>query len=69
MSLKKRELLQIVPKSGAVISNHEGFNDAIYQKLKEDMKPQIAEAIVFGMTEENIQQLVKSIIDEFKKEH
>ncbi|SOC43987.1 GntR family transcriptional regulator [Ureibacillus acetophenoni] len=67
--LEKKGIIQIVPKSGAVIIKHEGIDDVTYQKLKEDVKPHIAEAMVFGMTEEDIQQLVKSIIVELKEKN
>ncbi|CAM5207574.1 GntR family transcriptional regulator OS=Ureibacillus acetophenoni OX=614649 GN=SAMN05877842_11845 PE=4 SV=1 [Ureibacillus acetophenoni] len=62
--LEKKGIIQIVPKSGAVIIKQEGYDDTTYQKLKDEMRPYVAEAIVFGMNEANIQQLVKSIITE-----
>ncbi len=65
--LEKKGIIQIVPKSGAVIIKHDGYDDSIYQKLMQDMKPIIAEAIVFGMTEYEIQQLVKTIVENFKE--
>lgn len=66
--LEKKGIIQIVPKSGAVIIEHEGFDDTTYQKLKDEMRPLIAEAIVFGMNEENIQQLLKTIIRDLNNE-
>lgn len=65
--LEKKGIIQIIPKSGAVIIKQEGYNDSIYQHLSDNMKPLIAEAIVFGMTEKDIQQLVKSIIAKLKE--
>lgn len=64
--LEKKGIIQIVPKSGAVIAKHEKVDLTTYEKLKGVMRPQIAEAIVFGMKDEEIHQLVNTIISELK---
>lgn len=65
--LEKKGIIRIVPKSGAIINIQSGYDNELYTRLREGMKPQIAEAIVFGMSEKDIQNLVKSVVDEFKK--
>ncbi|HWL24403.1 MAG TPA: GntR family transcriptional regulator [Ureibacillus sp.] len=64
--LEKKGIIQIVPKSGAVIAKHEKVDLTTYEKLKGVMRPQIAEAIVSGMKDEEIHQLVNTIISELK---
>ncbi len=64
--LEKKGVIRIVPKSGAVIATHDKFDEAVFQRIMEDIKPQIAEALVFGIDEEKIQMMVKTIIEDFK---
>lgn len=64
--LEKKGIITIVPKSGAIISPKD-FNDSSLALLKEQYKPLIAESLVAGMSHEQIQDLVSSIIQDFKK--
>jgi len=65
--LEKKGIITIVPKSGAIISSPKEFNDSSLALLKEQYKPLIAESLVAGMSYEQIQDLVSSIIKDFKK--
>ncbi|MEH7238692.1 GntR family transcriptional regulator [Bacillus sp. JJ1562] len=64
--LEEKGIIRIVPKSGAVISSPQDFNAASFDRLKEDYKLLIAESLVAGMSNEQIQELVSSIIINFK---
>lgn len=65
--LEKKGIITIVPKSGAVISSPQDFNDSSFNRLKDEFKPLIAESLVVGMTHQQIQNLVTSIIEDFTK--
>lgn len=65
--LEKKGIIRIVPKSGAVISSPQDFNDSSFYRLKENYKLLIAESIVVGMSNEQIQELVSSTINHFKR--
>nr|WP_106781154.1 GntR family transcriptional regulator [Lysinibacillus timonensis] len=66
--LEKKGIIRIVPKSGAVIVEHEEPDEVVYQRLLDEMKPKIAEGIVFGMNEEKIHNLVTTIINQLKNQ-
>lgn len=65
--LENMGIIQIVPKSGAIISPPQGFNKSFFDKLKEEYKIAIAKSLVAGMSNEQIQKFVTSIIEDFKK--
>jgi GntR family transcriptional regulator len=65
--LEKKGIIRIVPKSGAVISSPQDFNDSTFDNLKENYKLLIAESIVVGMSDEQIQELVSSTINYLKR--
>lgn len=65
--LEKKGIITIVPKSGAVISSPQDFNESSFNRLKDEFKPLIAESLVIGMTTQQIQNLVTSIIEDFTK--
>jgi GntR family transcriptional regulator len=65
--LEKKGIIKIVPKSGAIISYPQDFNESSFDRLKNEYKPLIAEALVVGMSEKQIQELVAAIINDFKK--
>nr|WP_304214842.1 GntR family transcriptional regulator [Fredinandcohnia onubensis] len=65
--LEKKGIIRIVPKSGAVISSPQDFNDSTFDNLKENYKLLIAESIVVGMSDEQIQELVSSTINHLKR--
>ncbi|THE11369.1 GntR family transcriptional regulator [Bacillus timonensis] len=64
--LEKKGIIRIMPKSGAVISSPQDFNESSFERLKSDYKLLIAESLVVGMSNEQIQELVSSIIQSFK---
>lgn len=64
--LEKKGIIRIVPKSGAVISSPQDFNDSSIDRLKENYKLLIAESLVVGMSNEQIQELVSSTINHLK---
>lgn len=65
--LEKKGIITIVPKSGAVISPPQDFHESSFNRLKDEFKPLIAESLVVGMTNQQIQNLVTSIIEDFTK--
>ncbi|MGG3466858.1 GntR family transcriptional regulator [Neobacillus pocheonensis] len=60
--LEKRGIIEIVPKSGAVISPIKDLNPSSYQRIAAEFRPMVAEALVLGMNTERIQELISSII-------
>lgn len=66
--LEKKGIIRIMPKSGAVISSTEGLknNTVTKERLSFEFRPLIAEALVVGMDQEQITELVTSIIHDFK---
>jgi GntR family transcriptional regulator len=65
--LEKKGILQIAPKSGAVIATPDDFNESFFERLKDEFKPFIAESLVVGMSSELILGLVNSIIKDLKR--
>lgn len=65
--LEKKGIIEIVPKSGAVIKSHPRVDQNTYDRLYERLKPQIAEGLVLGLTGEELVELVGKIIGEMKK--
>jgi GntR family transcriptional regulator len=64
--LEKKGIIKIVPKSGAIISSPQDFNELSFDRLKDVYKPIIAESLVVGMSNEQIHELITSIIEDFK---
>ena len=64
--LEKKGIIQIVPKSGAVISSIQDLNSSTVQRIAAEFRPMIAEALVLGMNNEQIQELISSIIINIK---
>lgn len=64
--LEQKGIIRIVPKSGAIISSPQDFNETSLERLKNDYRPLIAESLVVGMSNQQIQELVTSMIEEFK---
>lgn len=65
--LERKGIIRIVPKSGAVILSLEDvkkLNAFSNQRIDAEFRPMIAEALVIGMTKEQIQELVTLIIGE-----
>jgi len=62
--LEKKGIIQIVPKSGAVILPPQKImvGDAIHARIQAEWTPLVSEALVIGMEKEQILQLVTDMI-------
>lgn len=69
-TLDKKGIIQIVPKSGAIINPivQNGIQDNHRDRIAEELKPILAEAIVLGMSKEELLTLASSIITNIKGE-
>lgn len=65
--LERKGIIQIVPKSGAVIRFPQAVShgDTEYERLKSDLKPMVAEALVLGMDEKAVAKMIDEIIRSF----
>jgi GntR family transcriptional regulator len=64
--LEKKGIIQITPKSGAMICPPNILKEFHYNRLVNDFKPMITEALVLGMEKEQIQELLLSIVEDIK---
>ncbi|MFD3450386.1 GntR family transcriptional regulator [Microbacteriaceae bacterium 4G12] len=66
--LERKGIIEIVPKSGAVICTPNPLNlkTIHYNRLSNEFKPIIAEALVLGMEKEQIQELLLTIVEDIK---
>lgn len=62
--LEKKGIIRIVPKSGAIINEllSNEINKINLDRISEQFKPIVAEAIVLGMKPEDISTLISSLI-------
>ncbi|MER2088829.1 MAG: GntR family transcriptional regulator, partial [Sporosarcina sp.] len=62
--------IRIVPKSGAIINSlpQDGISGNHLERISKEIKPIIAEAIVLGMENNDINKLVTTIISTIKGE-
>ncbi|MEK3933945.1 GntR family transcriptional regulator [Sporosarcina sp. FSL W7-1349] len=69
-ALEKKGIITIVPKSGAVLNTiQEGeLSSAHRERIEEEMRPIVAEALVLGMKFEEIQHLLSEIHSNLKEE-
>jgi GntR family transcriptional regulator len=65
--LEKKGIINIVPKSGAIISPIEQMTDEKKHQIITEIKPLLAEAIVLGMNKQEVQNLIISILTEMKE--
>lgn len=65
--LEKRGIIEIIPKSGAVIASAQDITLSSQQRLMNHFRPLIAEALVLGMSNEQVEELVRSIIQDFSQ--
>ncbi|WP_042454514.1 GntR family transcriptional regulator [Neobacillus dielmonensis] len=68
--LESKGIIKIVPKKGAVIIA-DAKKHALkqqYENLVEDLRPVVAEGLVYGLSEADFQQLISSIISKIKEE-
>ena len=63
--LEEKGIIQIIPKSGAVINAPSEMNE-FSTRLSDEFKQVIAEAIVSGMKEEQIYHLVSELFQDLK---
>lgn len=63
--LEEKGIIQIIPKSGAVINAPSEMNE-FSTRLSDEFKQVIAEAIVLGMKEEQIYHLVSELFQDLK---
>jgi GntR family transcriptional regulator len=66
--LEKKGIIQIAPKSGAIIATTKDSNESFFMRLKDEYKPLIAESLVVGMSSEQILGLITTIIEDLTKE-
>ncbi|WP_064094050.1 GntR family transcriptional regulator [Rossellomorea aquimaris] len=68
--LENKGVIKIVPKSGAIISSssEEGVMEERIEQLSQNLRPLLAESLVYGLDEKQIQDLVSSIIKKVKGE-
>lgn len=64
--LERKNIINIIPKSGAVISDLQKPSEQLISGITQLLKPIIAESIVYGMDEAEILSIASSIISEFK---
>lgn len=69
-ALEQKKIISIVPKSGAIVNPivSDGISTDNHHKIIEQLKPVVAEAVVFGMTSEEIEQLTLTILKDLKEE-
>lgn len=67
--LESKGIIEIVPKSGAVICDLtvEGVPKERSATLSQELKPLVVEALVLGMKEKEINEMVESIITNVKE--
>lgn len=67
--LEGKGIIEIVPKKGAVITAHAGDKPSHqqYGDIARELHPAIAEALVHGITEEELHTLVSDIIIKMKE--
>ncbi|MCM3236122.1 GntR family transcriptional regulator [Heyndrickxia oleronia] len=68
--LERKGIIRIIPKSGAVINSPDVIvkEDHHFMRIKEEFKLVVAEALVLGMTKEQIRENIQSIILDLKGE-
>ncbi|QPC45549.1 GntR family transcriptional regulator [Mangrovibacillus cuniculi] len=66
--LEKKGIIRIVPKSGAVVEefSKEDMTEDFLHQLSEALRPTLVESLIIGLSEEEIQQLIKKIIEDVK---
>jgi len=66
--LEKKGIIQIVPKSGAIIQEPKAIEtgEPLYEQLREQLKPRIAESLVLGLEQAQIHTLIESIMKDLK---
>lgn len=66
--LVSKEIIEIVPKKGAVIIVDEGVSKQRLAVMSAEFRPLLAEALVRGMKEEELQRLITTIMNNIKED-
>jgi len=67
--LEKRGVIQIIPKSGAIVRlQHADHGSEHYARIVREMKPVLLEAMTLGMGKAELNSLVEMLINECKGE-
>ncbi|KMM36909.1 GntR family transcriptional regulator [Guptibacillus hwajinpoensis] len=66
--LVSKEIIEIVPKKGAVIIVDEGVSNQRLALMSAEFRPLLAEALVRGMKEEELQRLITTIMNNIKED-
>ena len=67
--LEKRGIIQIVPKSGAVVRLQQAEKESEhYARLVRELKPVLLEAMTLGIGKAEINSLVELLVKEYKEE-
>lgn len=65
--LEKKEIVRIIPKSGAIV-NAPSMDEFTRSRVKQFMRPIIAEALAVGLSEMDINLLTAELIFKIKEE-
>lgn len=65
--LEKKEIVRIIPKSGAVV-NPSSLDESTRSRVKKFMRPIIAEALAVGLSEVDINLMTTELINKIKEE-
>lgn len=66
--LERKNILNIIPKSGAVVNDIKTPSEQQISTVTQLLKPIIAESIVYGMNEEEIVSIASLLFSEFKED-
>lgn len=66
--LVSKEIIEIVPKKGAVIIVDEGVSKQRLAVMSAEFRPLLAEALVRGIKEEELQTLMTTIMNNIKED-
>ncbi len=67
--LEKKGIIKIVPKSGAIINSFTHLDSSTEKRIHDAVRPLVAEALVKGWKEEDIQQLIHQIINDLRRDN
>jgi len=67
--LESKGIIEIVPKKGAVIiaDSEKYASNEQYEMIVEELRPIVAEGLVYGLNEEDFHQLISKIMKKIKE--
>ncbi|MDQ0227755.1 GntR family transcriptional regulator [Bacillus sp. 7586-K] len=67
--LESKGIIEIVPKKGAVIiaDSEKHASNEQYEMIVEELRPIVAEGLVYGLNEEDFHQLISKIMKKIKE--